>query len=72
LQEHCTNIRIPETVKSDGDLTLLSAPVKDFLNQHVIHANKFQPENQQQNQADHASGTVKNHVSQMYPLAYKF
>jgi hypothetical protein len=72
LQECWANIRILETMKSNGDLTLLTATVKQFLYQHVIHANRSKPKNQQQNHAEHGSGTVEHHTHQMCPLAYKF
>jgi hypothetical protein len=73
LQEHCIAIGIPETIKSNGDPTLLSAPVKQFLNQHFIHANRSELENQQQNHAEHGLAVVVLlSTHQMYPLAYKF
>ncbi len=63
LQEHCASIGITEIIKSNGDPTLLSALVKQFLNQHTIHnGNRSESANQQQNHAECGSGIVKHHI----------
>ncbi len=58
LQERCADIGIPDSIKSNGNPTLHSEPVKQFLNQHVIRHKQSESENQQQNPAEHGGGTI--------------
>jgi hypothetical protein len=66
LQEHCADVGIPDSIKSKGDPTLHSEPVKQFLNQHVIRRKQSEPENQQQNPAECGGGTIKCKLKQIH------